>query len=284
MLELIIPQPGQEARCVKDLVFTILSHERPLSIIELSNKIKKGYNIGITYQAVRKAVDNLHKQDVLTKTGKKYSVNKAWVLRLKSFFDGLLTTYENQTPIRIFSAELAKEDYAVYTFNSLLDLDNFWGDIQMYWADHEKENKTFFSYTHYHWWLLINLGRETKIFEHFREKKVKSYTIFRNKSPLNLWAKRVYADLGVKNVIKEIDTDDSIVDINILGDTVIQVKYPKRIMDKVKLFFKKYRNVQEMSLREITQLAHEPCDIKFIMFKNPTIARDLRAAYVKHFK
>ena len=76
MLELSIPQLGEESKNVKDLVFTILSHEQPLSIIQLTNKIKKQYRVNITYQAVRKAVDMLVEKEALTKKGKVYSINK----------------------------------------------------------------------------------------------------------------------------------------------------------------------------------------------------------------
>lgn len=283
MIELSIPQFGEDTKNVKDLVFTILTTEQPLSIIELSNRIRKSYNVSVTYQAVRKAIDTLHSQGVLIKAKKKYSIDRTWALKLKSFFDNLLATYECKTTVKLFNTELAKEDYAVYTLNSLFDLDNFWGDVQMYWADHEKTNRNFYSYTYYNWWMLINLGRETKHFEQFRSKKINLYCIFRNKFPLNLWAEKVYKDLGAKTVIKAVKDEEQIVDINILGDTVVQVKYPKKIIGKVKEFYRRYKNTSEMSLKEITQIVHEPCDIKLIMFKNPTIAQNLRESYMRMF-
>jgi hypothetical protein len=275
MLELSIPQLGEDTKNAKDLVFTILTQEQPLSIIELSNKIKKQYVISITYQAVRKAVDNLHAQNVLTKTGKKYAINKEWLLKLKSFFDKLLTKYENKTTLKLFHTEFAKEDYALYTFNTLYELDNFWDEVMTYWADHEKENKDYYSHAHYHWWLLINLGKETKLFDHFRKRNIKSHVILRNAQPLNQWASQVYADLGVK-IIKKVQADDTpMVDINILGNTIIQVNYPPNIAKKIQHFYKKYKSVQDMSLKEITQLAHEEGNIKFILFKNPTIVKNM---------
>ena len=72
MLELSIPQLGEESKQAKDIVFSILTKEHPLSLIELSNRVRKEYNLQITYQAVRKAVDVLSKQGVLTKKDKRY--------------------------------------------------------------------------------------------------------------------------------------------------------------------------------------------------------------------
>lgn len=284
MIQLSIPQVGEESRNIKDLVFTLLSQEQPLSLIELTNKIKRQYAIGVTYQAVRKAVDTLRRSQVLAKTDKKYAINKAWVLEMKSFFDHFLTTYESKTSIKRFSIELAKEEYAVYTFTNLLDLDNFWGDIMLYWAHHEKQDKSYLSIVHYNWWLTINLGKETKIFDDFKKLGIKSHFVISHDVPLNRWAATIYHELNVKTILKSLKLNDPLVDINIMGNTVIQVKYPSKIMHQIKQLFEKYKTIQEMSSKEVTALAHEQCEIKFIMFKNPTIAKNLRETYISYFR
>ncbi|MEK6938281.1 MAG: hypothetical protein AABX04_04520, partial [Nanoarchaeota archaeon] len=231
MLELAVPQVNEESKNVKDLVFTILMNEHPLSMMELFNQIKKQYVLGITYQAVRKSVNYLHQQKVLIKTGKRYSLSKEWLLQMKSFFDRALTNYESGTKVKLFQSELAKEDYAVYTFNNLLDLDNFWGDIMSYWAEHEKENKNYLSVVHYHWWLVINLGKETGLFDLFKKKGVKSAFFTPVDVPLNHWALEVYKGMGVKTILCKQKTEDDFVDINVLGEMVIQVKYaPKMVL------------------------------------------------------
>ncbi len=281
MLKLTIPQLTEETRETKDLIFTILTKESNLTYMQIYNRIKKSYNISITYQAVRKAVDSLNKEDLLKKQDRKYSISKDWLINLKLFIDKTLTKYETGKEIHEFTEELAKEDYAVYTFNNLLDLDNFWGDIMIYWADHEKENKEFLGYGHYGWWFLINLGRETKIFEYYKKIGIKSSYLFFKNLPLNRWGANLYKEIGVK--VKTIDkNDDENIGINILGDTVIQVKYPEKIIKNVRTFFKKYKSIQEMSPKEITSIAHEECEIKFIMFKNKEIAKSLMEKY-KYF-
>ena len=72
---------------------------------------------------------------------------------------------------------------------------------------------------------------------------------------------------------------DASVNVNVMGDTVIQVKYPIKIIEKIRVLFEKYANVQQMNMREITELAHASCEIKFVMFRNPTIAANLRSTY-----
>lgn len=270
-----MPQPNEQAKTAKDLVFTILSHKQPLSAIEIYNTIKKNYNLNITYFAVRKALNILSDEKVLEKENKKYKIDKKWILNLKSFFDKLLLNYEKGKQVHNFTADTAKEDYAVYTFNNLLDLDNFWGEIQVYWANHEKTNKNYFSYTYFHWWLLINLGKETRIFEEFKKNNIKSICIFRNKLPLNIWASKIYKNLGANIKIKEKYEESPYIDINILGDTIIQVIYPEKLFKKIQKFYKRYKNTQQINLKEITELANENHEIRFILFKNPIMAKTL---------
>jgi hypothetical protein len=285
MLELSIPQLNEESKNTKDIVFTILTKEHPLSIIEITNRIKKQYNLSITYQAVRKAIDNLHGQGVLNKEGKKYSIDKKWILKLKSFFDQLLTKFETGKHIHKFNNELVKENYAVYTFNNLLDLDNFWSDIMVYWADHLKatDNKVYLSNTHYFFWHIINLGMETKLFDHMKKKKVKLYTVCQKDNPLNRWGTRLYKEQGVKIKLKHNNNLNSR-DLNILGDMIVQIEYSKKISKKITNFYAKYQKLEDISLKEITKLAHEEGEIKFILFKNPELAKDLLEKYLKDLK
>jgi hypothetical protein len=287
MIELSIPQPGEESKNVKDLVFSILSAEYPLSIIELTNRIQRNYNISVTYQAVRKAIEGLLEQGVLLKQGKKYSVDKDWIFKLRSFFDQLLTRYDEGRSTNEFTVEPGKENYAVYTLPSLFELDVFWGDVLWYLTDHltpqEDRNHVYVEY--YAWWMLINLGRETKLVEHCVKKKVKVHMVLSRDLPLNRWAAKIYSDMGYRmKIAADRDSGEYIV-INILGDTVLQIRYPAAIIKKVRSFFEKYSTTQDMSMKEITEIAHSPCEIKFIVFRNPTIARNLRETYLnKYFK
>jgi len=285
MIELTIPQTGEETKNAKDLVFSILSKKQPLSAIELHNIIRRTYNASLTYQAVSKAITKLVEKKVLLKEGKFYSISQTWLINVKVVIDKLLTTNKSTQEVRSFNVEIAHSDYAVYTFSNLLDLDNFWDDMLIYLTDNmqKEEHQSFLAHAHYGWWLLINLGRETKLFAYMIKKGLTCYNLFIGKYPLNLWAEKIYKDMGVIfKVIEDPSIDESIT-LNVIGDTVIQVHYPKKILNKLSTFYKKYKNTQEMSLREISELAHEQCDLKFIVFKNREIAQSLRDKYIKKF-
>lgn len=285
MLELSIPQPGENARQTKDLIFSILSEQQPLALVQIHNIIKKKYNVGLTYQAVKQSADQLVEKHVLTKDKKHYRLNRTWLLEVKNTVDNLLNNYESGKDIRAFKKSFAKEQYAIYTFNNLLELDNFWDDMIIHVAENlsKEEDKSFLAHAQYGWWLLINFGKETKLFKHLRKLKLTCYNLFGQDVPLNRWAEKVYLDMDVVFRIVHNANVDRTITLNVIGDTVIQVKYPPKLLAEVETLYNKYNSTQEISPSEITTLAHEPCQIQFIVFKNKEIAKSLREKYIGMF-
>src|SRR3989344_9251249 len=85
---------------VKNLVFSILTKEHPLKIIELTNFIRKRYGKSVTFQAVRKAILQLVEENVLLRKDNQFSINKEWVVNSKKQLDSLYEelTKEKTTP------------------------------------------------------------------------------------------------------------------------------------------------------------------------------------------
>lgn len=284
MLELTIPHPDEGSGTTKDLVFSILSREHPLSLIQLSNRIRKKHNVSVTYQAVRKATERLHEQGVLVKEERKYRINKEWVLSLKRYFDNLLATFEGNRDVHGFVDEMRKEDYAVYTFHNLLDLDDFWGDVIRNWSATSDSRESFFSSYNYDFWFLINLGRETRLYEQMIGEGRDVHMLVLRDAPLNEWGKGIYEGIGANiRTYADHDMPDTI-DCNVMGDMILQVKYPEKITKRLRSFYAKYRNTQEMSHKEITEIVHTPGEIKLILFKNPSLARDICEKYLGEFR
>jgi hypothetical protein len=263
VIEISIPELNENSKRVSDLVITVLSEKHPLTLIQISRIISKEHNLSVSYQAVRKAIEHLISKGVLTKNEKKYQIDKKWVLKSKRFFDNLLTNYETGKDSFKFSPKEALENYTTYTFDNLLDLDVFWGELQMHWAAHNKdEKKVFLGLANYGWWFLINFGRETKIFDIFKKKKVNSKVIFLQNNPLNKWSANLYKEYGVNTMFNtKLDFEEN-VGINVMGDLIIQVTYDKKLISKIREFYKKTKSFDSANSKEITKLAHEKGEIK----------------------
>src|SRR3989344_8767998 len=130
-IETFIPQTGKKEKTVKDLIFSILIESEPKSFIQLQREIKKRYHLSFSFQAIRKAVNNLLERNILTKEKREYSLNKDWIVQTRNFFDKL---YADHFKIkRSVNIEVGK-DVAVYTVNNLLELDRLWNDLITNWA------------------------------------------------------------------------------------------------------------------------------------------------------
>jgi hypothetical protein len=107
--------------------------------------------------------------------------------------------------------------------------------------------------------------------------------VFVKDYPLNRWAEKIYTGKFGKFIVNDSDDFDKTISLNVIGDTIIQVKYPKKILDRLEDFYKKNSSTQEMSMSGITKLANEQCEIQFSVFKNAEIARSLYERYLKLF-
>ena len=286
MIELSIPQAGEDTKNAKDLVFSILTARQPLTAIEVVNIIHKQYNVSITYQAVKKAIDSLIDKKVIRKNGRHLNINKEWLIDLKKQIDSLITNYETGIVAHNFKAEVMDKESAVYTFTNLIDLDNFWDDILVYLADNlkQEEAKIFITVSHFPWWLLINLGKETKTFSYYKNNGIKCYTVHHVEYPLTMWGKKIYEDIGFRFSMSKDTKSKESVNINIIGNTVIQISYSENIIEKVKEIYKKYKSIDSIGMQEIARLANFPCEAKLTVFKNPEIAQSLKDRYMALFK
>ena len=91
-LEITIPFGKLDGKDnVKNLVFSILTKEYPLKIIDLTNFIRKRYGKSVTFQAVRKALIQLVSDGVLIKEGTSFQINKNWVFESKKVLSDFIS-------------------------------------------------------------------------------------------------------------------------------------------------------------------------------------------------
>lgn len=285
MLKLVIPGINQNSKQTKDLVFNILVAYQDLSLMQIYTKIKKEYNVSITYQAVRKAAESLIIEGVLIKEQRRYSLNQKWILNLKHFLDKLAQSKAFGKKTTRFQSNNIKDKYAVYKLESLFELDLFWGDVLIYLAKKAANTKHAIStnIVHYTWWLLINLGREAKIYAEFKKLHIDTYFMCYKKAPLNNKAKEIYLQLGHKFKIKPNPAKPSHIAINTVGDAIIQVEYPKQLMKKIELLYKSCNSFEKLPMKEITKLVHQKQEITFTLINNALLAQSIRENFFSEF-
>lgn len=283
MIRITLPQPGQYKKNTADIIITVLATDFPLTLKQLHNRVKYLFGISITYQAIRKAVHNLLKENVLIKQEKAYLINRTWILESRKFIEQLQKSY----------FELAKpkekikvgEQVTEYTFSNLIEKDKLWCKIQEDWLNTKEKNEPeIIAWNGMHnWWLLGQLEHETR-FMNLIKGKVNVYQLINGHSYLDKHSVKFYHKLGINCTInneKNIDKSSYIV---VFGDYIMQTFYPKTIVDKLERFYNKTKTLEDVDLNEIMVILTEKAEIKVTLIKNKIIAEKMRNDILRHFE
>lgn len=264
----------------RDLVCKILARRFPLTIAEVHRELRTRFGLKISYQGVRKAINYLEEGTALERTAGKYALNPRWLLRTKSALDNLVARYQKGASSGA-TCESMSEQYSSFMLDSLLDLDNLWYHaLQDLIEKSERNNqRSIVCFINYAWWMLINFGQETSLYEAFQAKGFSMEVHFLRSNPLNRWAAKIYRELGCEVSVKEAKNHADGIDLNILGNGVIQVEYPERVLVSVRTLFKRYRSLNDIPPAEVSRIAHRKLECRLIAFENEVVAKSLLGGY-----
>ena len=163
VFEIITPQLGKGKKSNKDLVISVLRDNYPLTLAKLTQSIKKLYHADVTFQGIRKAVNDLVDKKIIIKSDREYQLNKEWILELRDFIETLQESYFNKKS-GVKDVQAIGEDIKVYSFDNVIDLDVFWNRVINQWFEKNKTGKGTDYYVQqsgHTWYVLANLEEET---------------------------------------------------------------------------------------------------------------------------
>ena len=278
-----LPLVENRSVSVKDMVFTILMTEYPLSLIQLLNSIKKHYARSVSFQSVRKAVLQLVEEKVLVRDNKKFLINSSYILSVVKFGSMLKKNYFGK------SSAIPKVDIgqniAVYTFFNLLDLDSVWNDlIRDHFASEKPPKRITFEAVHF-WFVLVTLAQETELMKDLIKNKVNLNYLCYGNTLLDKWAVNHYNNIGV--ACKTLSREKDFVpghNIGVYGNLIMHTTHPNSITKKMNAFFKKYKRIEDVKLSEITDIVKEKVEIKLTVINDPLLAKTVSDNVVRKFK
>ncbi|MCK5025324.1 MAG: hypothetical protein KAS15_01945, partial [Nanoarchaeota archaeon] len=267
---------------VKDLVFTILSKEFPLRIIQLTNFIKKRYGKSVTFQAVRKAVLELTSEGVLTKREDKFSINQKWVLETKTMLSELFDDLNKNltTPKDVHSVS---EEVSVFTFHSLNELMKFWQDLIDDWfANFKKGDYHINCYQAAHAWEgLLHLDKEKELMGQLKKKGILSYILSKGNTPLDRNIRKFYKSVGIKvSINSSMSSFDKSYYVGTYGDLVVQTQYPEEIVKDLDCFFRKNKTIKDFDLKELSDIVNRKVAIKLTVIKNLAMVKQINNSII----
>ncbi|MDO8556090.1 MAG: hypothetical protein Q7R96_02865 [Nanoarchaeota archaeon] len=276
-MTLQIVLPFGKKKGVKELVFSILTKEYPLRLIELMNYIRKRYARNITFQAVRKAVVELLEEGVLLPEGTGYKINKEWVKETKIAVDQLYQDIheEKKTQPKV---ESIQGEITVFTVQSLNEMMRFWQDLIHEWFKQYKETAPHLNvYQAAHSWeALIHLEKEREVMSRLKEKSIKSYALYTSNTPLDKSIKHFYESIGLKVVLKpSMKHFDQGYYVGTYSDMIIQARCPPELAKRLDDFFKKNKNMENFDLQELSIITSKKELIKITVIKNAEMAKQI---------
>ena len=286
-IEIVTPQLGKVKKSTKDLVISTLIYEHPLNLAKLTNAIKRKFQASVTFQGVRKAVNQLAENGVVIKDGKVYDLSKDWILELREFVEKLQEShFTERTGIKDIQA--IGEDLKVYTFDNLIDLDKFWNKIIGKWFDDDKENKGdkfYVQLSGHAWYVLGQLGEETAILEKIKKLNIHFYTLANDDTFLDRWSKKYYTDQGFfYTTNKDKKRSSNARYFAVYNDFVIQATYPEDIAREIDSVYRGTKDFESFEIAKLITILRKKTDLKVTVMRNPVVAEQLRNYILSRFK
>ncbi len=286
-LELSVSDESKIKKTLSDGIIFILSREFPLTIGEITKRIKKHFKINPTFQAVRKAILALKERKIILLNSNLVSINKEYILEEKKLTDQLLASYfslQKDKKSALFSEDA---EHSTYFFENLIQADSFWSELVIDWQKTLKkgDDYRFFFYGPHCWYPFGHLGLERDFLMQLRGNDVKLYYLVGNDFPLDKWIGKFYKSLKVNYKTKnEKNSTRNKIAMGIFGDFVIQFEYPKETYDLLNKIFKNSKNLESINLSELANVLKRNSKIKFTILRNNLIADNLKKEILNNFK
>ena len=273
-LEIILPF-GNRGN-VKDIVFSILTNEYPLKLIQLTNFIRKRYGKQVTFQAVRKATLQLISEKILLHNKEGFVINKEWVTESKQIIDKLYQEI-NQEKVKT-SYDSIKGEVSIFSFNSLNEMMKFWQNlIERWYNNFKKGDPKINCYQAAHVWEgILHLDKEREIMSKLKKKGLVSYILSTGNTLLDKNIQRFYRKMGIKMVINPSSSSfDKSYYVGTYGELIVLTQYHADIVRELDLFFKRNKNLKEFDLAELSEIVNKKREVKLTVINNLAMAKQV---------
>jgi len=268
-LNLFVPQTGvHKDSSVKDLIVLILSSEFPLRLKRIHSLLTKKYGCNTTFQATYKAVSDLLEKGVVVKAGKEYSLNKSWIVKLNFFASDLEKSYQSDKGFPV----IEENDNLSLNFDALADVDRFvLAKLEAY--PEEREKVRVVAFLSHLWWPMFYSFREyLQLKEISRKMDLSIYCV--GNTALDKWCAKYYSAIGIKVETGAKHSHQN--DLIVFKDYVIQIFYPKKVLNEMSKVFSKYNKVDQLCVPEFySKIFEKRVNVQLLINRNPLLSKEL---------
>jgi len=288
-LTLTLPELGVGKKgSTKDQIIEILSHEWPLSAKGIYAKIQKNPSECVSYQAIHKILSNLVEEAIICRVDGKYRLNLSWVKEIKNFASIVEDNYIKGTNLPLLEgiAEInASENTVVLDFNSLIELDKCWMDIEKNYILNlsDADSRDICWMGRHTWWVFAYPDEEYELNKAIKDVGATVYMLCKGNTPLDREAASFYRKMGVPFKYGVNCAENS--DILVFGDNVMQVIHPPYIKEEIEKIYSNVKRSSKVDLPHfIRNILTKKIKLQIIINKNEDLAEQLRRNVLAHFK
>ncbi len=263
-----------EEKNTKDIIINILSKQWPLTARKLFFILNKDHNLGITYQAVHKALNQLISSKVIEKKDKDYLLSIEWLGSLRRFVERAEVGYfKDRDKLLDY---LKKNGSLTLYFDTKIELGNF--IINEFSRFPNPENKPA-AYRWRHMYCLIGLPNEMLTNLSQLAAKEEQYILCHKSDPFDVFLAESFRKMGGK-INMGVDCA-RIHDTFVRGDYEIRVFWSANSMKETDEY---HANFKEFNLPDIQKMLYNnKYEIAVTLIYSPETAQRSREDTLKHF-
>lgn len=265
-------------KTAKDGIIHTLSTKFPLTAKQLTHTLQREHGMELTYQGVHKALQELEKEHILTKTKNNWQINSAWLDSQASFIRKTQQKYSGSK--NKYAIDLNYDGPQTFEFDSFTD---FSVETARLVADKVlcKNKETAYFMLEYGWWTPKFKFSHLALLNKLMRSSPKSCHIIRKITPFGIWVQKQYERAGGKGLIGlNMPFDD---DMLVQGDWIVQVHLTPESKKIIEKYWKKWKGLED-SFKEFGLKEEPKMKIIATVSKNPTMARFLSQEMEKYIE
>lgn len=266
---------------IEDLIIsTLLTGEK--KTVELLRLISRTQGfIGTTKQGFYRALRKLIKEEVVIVYKKHISLNSNWVQEMRDLFIRSTDQYSNpDSPIGFLS--LSDGESASYTFNTIKNMDTFWGHTWNVLIKQITPDEPVFVYDPHYWFYIARKDLEKKYHKEISSQHRYFFMTVSAKTHLGTLIKNDFKPPYLQYNVKRVFNDESYY-MTVLGDYIVETHLDKKIVDIISHIFNTNTAITTEVVRILQDLIETPISCKLKITRSLTKAEKLKKKLIKDF-
>ena len=258
-------------KTAKSTIIQKLAQEFPLTTKQLSQALQREYGLNITYQAVHKALQELEKEHVATKTNGEWMLNQGWLDSQENFI--LQTKQKYAGNKNRYNINLNYNGPQVFEFDNFTSVCVETAKLLM----SRKLNpaaEPFHCILEYGWWSLKFKFEHLELLYDMVVNCPRSVGVIQKKTKFGEWITKQYkriggiqAPIGTNMHVKE--------DIFIQGNYIIQIQLSEEGKKIIEKLWSKWENLEDC-FKEFGLKKEPKMKITVTVSQNPVMARFMK--------